>query len=255
MLLNWLFALFILFEKPYFKWSVRYTQKICQINSNAFLVKFYKNIAIFSVLDKKTYIDKNTAYRFSLEYQILEYIRYLKKMYKSIMLKYFGTTNFAKIYNTIMKKYFGATSNFAEISASNSTQSFSSNITNAPSPNNIRVKKVESAHQCGYSRACRSPYAHSYPHNGYKWEKWTDQNCSFVQDRLLIGTDFIYSFLDKGPISKMCRGSSNHLIIWQFDHLTILSSDHPAIWSFSYLIIQLWLDSHMIRWPNDQIAR
>ena len=147
--------------------------------------------AIFSVLDKKTYIDKNTAYQFSLEYQILEYIRYLKKFYKSIMKKYFGTTNFAEIYNTIMKKYFGVSSNFAEISSSNSTQLFPSNITNAPSPNNIRVKKVESAHQCGYSRACRSPYAHSYPHNGYKWEKWTDQNCSFVQDRLLIGTDFI----------------------------------------------------------------
>ena len=181
---------------------MRYTQKICQINSNAFLVKFYKNIAIFSVLDKKTYIDKNTAYRFSLEYQILEYIRYLKKMYKSIMLKYFGTTNFAKIYNTIMKKYFGATSNFAEITSSNSTQSFSSNITNAPSPNNIRVKKVESAHQCGYSRACRSPYAHSYPHNGYKWEKWTEQNCSFVQDRLLIGTILCVLFWVRDPFPK-----------------------------------------------------
>ena len=117
------------------------------------------------------------------------------------MLKYFGTTNFAKIYNTIMKKYFGAPSNFAEITSSNSTQSFSSNITNAPSPNNIRVKKVESAHQCGYSRACRSPYAHSYPHNGYKWEKWTDQNCSFVQDRLLIGTILCVLFWVRDPTS------------------------------------------------------
>ena len=93
-------------------------------------------------------LDKNIAYRFGLEYQILEFIHYLKKMY-----------------NTITKKYFQSP-----------TTSTPSPSTIAPVPI-IRVRKAESAQQCGYSRACRSPYAHSYPHNGYKWEKWTQQNC------------------------------------------------------------------------------
>ena len=64
-----------------------------------------------------------------------------------------------------MKKYFEGPTEPAHGPLSTSTI--------APIPN-IRVRKVQ---QCGYYSACRSPYAHSYPHNGYKWEKWTQKNC------------------------------------------------------------------------------